>query len=366
MRAESIAVADLTDDAIERWRDLAARAVEPNPFHEPEYVLALARGVGQLDRVGLAVVKDSGGWRACLPVHICRWHRIPLRSLAMWRGHPFYSLLGTPLVDPDRPSEALAALLGELASSRRASFVALEWVGVDGVLLPALEEVLGGMRPPALCFERFTRAAIRRRPEPTYFDATLSVKHRAELRRKRRRLAEAAGAELVMVDRANDSAAYDEFIALEAAAGHKRIEGTVIGADRGHTEFFREMCREFAALGRLQLPFLRAGDQTIASQCNLIAGDTVFGLKIAYDERWRAYSPGIQLDLEMIDAFHEHPELRMIDSDSAPNNESLNLRWPDRHELASYVLLPPGLRGAATGSLIRAARSARDWRTSRR
>ena len=96
MRAEPIAATELSSAELAQWRDLAARAVEPNPFFEPDYALPLARGLGQEEELALLVVRDGERWLACLPVHtVERWHRIPLPSLATWRGHELYGLLGT-------------------------------------------------------------------------------------------------------------------------------------------------------------------------------------------------------------------------------------------------------------------------------
>jgi hypothetical protein len=344
---------------------MAARAVEANPFFEPEYVLPLARGVGQLDAVHLLVIEDSSGWRACMPIHSGRWHHMPLASVSAWRGHHLYGLLGTPLVDAERPAETLAALIRALLKRPRIFFAGIDTVSTDGGLAPALNEVLGSLRPPPMYLERYDRAALRRRPDETYLQESLSSKKRKELRRQRRRLAEALGGEPELVERAGDGAAYDEFMALEAA-GKMSERGTVLGADPGHAQFFREMCAEFAALGRLQLPSLLIAGQTVATQCNLVAGETIYGIKIAYDERWAAYSPGIQLELEMITVFHENPHAHLVDSCADPNNATFNRLWPDRRGLATYVLRPPTPAGRLAGPLLWSARSARDYRVGRK
>ena len=365
MRAQSINLGDLSERDLGRWRDLAARAVEPNPFFEPEYVLPLARGLGAMDEVQILAIADPDDWMACVPVTTGRWHHLPLPSIAAWQGHVLYGLLGTPLVGAEGPAAALDALVHALFRRRGTWFAGLDIVAVDGPLGPALEEVLGALRPAPMVFDRQERAALRRRPEPTYMEESLSSKKRKELRRQRRRLGEALGGEPELVERAGQDAAYDEFMALEAA-GKMSEHGTVLADDPGHAQFFREMCREFAELGRLQLPSLRVGDQTVATQCNLLAGDVVYGIKIAYDERWSAFSPGIQLEIEMITVFHEHSEARLIDSCADPNNVTFNRLWPDRRALATYVLRPPTGIGRLAGAVVAGARSARDYRVRRK
>jgi CelD/BcsL family acetyltransferase involved in cellulose biosynthesis len=359
--AELIAIAGLSEGDLARWRELAARAVEPNPYFEPEYVLPLARGLGDLGEVSLLVVAGPGGWRACLPVHVVpRWHRVPLRSLSTWRGHLLYGLLGTPLVAPEQPGEDLAALIDGLPTAASGTvFAGLEWVDTAGPLGDALAEVLSGHRPRPIRFERFERALVRRRAQPTYVEETLSSKHRRELRRQRRKLGEALEAEPQLVDRAGQDSAYDDFIALEAS-GRRADEQTVLAADPGHAAFFKEMCRGFAEQGRLQLFELQAGDQTVAAKCNLLAGNGLFCLKIAYDERWSSMSPGILLELDTLKVFHEATEAEFIDSCADPNNAMINRLWPDRRELATYALPAGDLRGRAARPALSAARSIRN------
>jgi len=365
VRAHSIGVDGISAADLERWRELAGRAVEPNPFFEPEYVLPLARGVGELAAVQLLVIGEGSEWRACLPIHSGRFHHMPLPSVSAWRGHYLYGLLGTPLIAPDRPAETLDALVGALLAQRGIWFAGIDTVSLDGPLAPALGEVLESLRPAPMYLERYERAALRRRPEPTYLEEALSAKKRKELRRQRRRLGEALGGEPEVVERASDDAAYDEFIALEAA-GRMNERGVVLAADEGHARFFREMCRAFADLGRLQVASLRVGDETVATQVNLVAGDTIYGIKIAYDERWAAYSPGIQLEVEMVAAFHERSDARLVDSCAAPNNVTFNRLWPDRRELATFVLRPGTVAGRAAGPLLGAAQAARDYRARRK
>jgi CelD/BcsL family acetyltransferase involved in cellulose biosynthesis len=366
VRAELIAAAALTESDTAEWRELAARALEPNPFFEPDYVLPLHRGLGG-GELQLLVVRDGDGWAACMPVHLAeRWHRIPLRALASWRGHVLYGLLGTPLVAPERSAEAVAALLGALpAAAPGAGFGTLEWLAAEGPVAAALAAALEGRSPAPVPFESFERAALRRRPEPTYLEETLSSKHRRELRRQRRKLAEALGGELETVDLAGTESAYADFIALEAG-GELAKRGTVLAADPGHAAFFAAVCRNFAAQGRLQLLALRAGERIVAMKCNLRAGSTVFMFKIAYDESWSRFSPGILLEQEMVTLFHEQSDAELLDSCADPNNAMINRLWPDRRTLTTTLIPAAGLKGRTVRPMLISARTLRDRKSERK
>ena len=86
MRSEVLELAAISSQDVAEWRSLARRSIEPNPFHEPEYLLPLARGLGQEKQVGMLVVRDGPEWQACLPVRLGHWHRIPAPAIWNWQG----------------------------------------------------------------------------------------------------------------------------------------------------------------------------------------------------------------------------------------------------------------------------------------
>lgn len=67
MRARIIGLSELSPRDFRDWRELAERAIEPNPFYEPGFVLPAARWIAG-DHVGLLIAEDANGWAACLPV----------------------------------------------------------------------------------------------------------------------------------------------------------------------------------------------------------------------------------------------------------------------------------------------------------
>jgi CelD/BcsL family acetyltransferase involved in cellulose biosynthesis len=355
MHSFLLSIAGVQARDVGAWRDLARRAVEPNPFFEPEFVLAAASGLGP-ESVALVVAADAAGdWQACMPVRRTgRWKGLPVPALAAWRH--LYCFLGTPLVAPEQPEQALAALLDRLFESRRrARMVALEWVRGDGPVAEALAAVLEARARPALQVAAFERAVLERRDSADYLDETLRPHRRRELRRQSRRLAEEMGAPLELRERSQEPAAVDSFLELEAA-GWKGRRGTAFASQPLHAELFREVCDGFRAEGRFQLLALMAGDRPAAFKCNLLAGDEVFCFKIAYDESLARFSPGVQLEERTVELFHERmPASRLLDSCADPDNEMINRLWPDRRPLVSYVVPAPGAAGWASVRGVEAA-----------
>lgn len=366
MRGEILRLVELSDHDREKWRSLADEATDPNPFFAPDYVEPLARGLRAEAEVQLAVVLDGEKWHACVPAHRTdKWHRIRLPIVASWRGHQLYGLLGTPLLAPDCSEEVLEHLFRALLTVRsHPAFIAFDWLGGDDPTVAKLTKFLLSERSrhKPIEFERFERAVVRRRPEDTYATEAISPKHRREYRRQRRRLAEALDDEPQMVDRSDDHSAWEELIGLEAAST-KSYKGTMLAHDRGHTEFFLEMCRRFAARGQLQILALEGGGQTLAMKCNLNTGKAVFGLKIAYAPEWAGFSPGIQLELDSLSYFHYQTEAEIMDSCSDANNAMANRLLPDRRPIISLALPTDGPIGLLSQPVLYAARAYRSRRS---
>lgn len=354
MRARLLPLADAGERDIGRWRELAATAAEPNPFFEPELMLATRGLLAESAEVALLVAEeDSDRWAGCVPVRRARrWRRVPVPALTGWRH--LYCFLGTPLVAAGSEETVVGAWLDARPSS---TFLGLELVSADGPVQRAVEEAAAARRVRPVRFESFERAALRSGPEG--LDLGLSKKRGREMRRLRRRLGEELGGEPVTVDRAGDPAAVEGFLKLEAA-GWKGRQGTAFASIPGHAEFLRRVCASFAAEGRLQLLSLEVGGYLAAMKCNLRAGDELFCFKIAFDEGLARFSPGVQLERDTADLASEKGEVRLIDTCAEPHNEMANLVWPDRRRLASIALPGRGAAGRVSRVLVRATSAARN------
>jgi hypothetical protein len=173
----------------------------------------------------------------------------------------------------------------------------------------------------------------------------------------RDRLSEELDASLEARDEAGSDTAISDFLALEAA-GWKRDHGTAMASVEGHGEMFTRICHAFDELGRLQLLTLRAGEHILAAKCNIVAADGVFCFKIAFDENWSKFSPGVQLEAANVDFFHANPELAWMDSCAEPTNQMINRLWPDRRPIEVKAVTGGGA-GRAAERVFRAAAQTR-------
>ncbi|MDP9385835.1 MAG: GNAT family N-acetyltransferase [Actinomycetota bacterium] len=335
-----LTTASLAPDDVEAWTGLADRAAEPNPFLRPEFVVSSAVATGE--DMTLIRVRDGERWLALLPVgRTRRWRRTQLPVLPPWL--PEYAYLGTPLVDGGALEPAVDALLDLLAGERRTTALVLHPFDPGGPLGHTLAARLQSRRIEPLVYAEFDRAALRRRPECTYLVESLSGDSRKKLRSRKRALGRELGGEPAVVDRSDDPAAWEAFLAMELG-GWKGERGTALASDPRDAAFFRRMCAGMAARGHLQVVALEAGGRTASMQCNLVDGPALYGFKVAYDAELARFSPGALLEAEAIHRLHhEMPAVEFADSCADPANELINRIWPDRRRLQT-LMVPTGSR----------------------
>ena len=352
---ELLRAGELTPAQLDAWRRLADAAMEPNPFFRPEYVLP---GLSCSDDELLVLVVPRGSdWLACLPLQRSSgWRRQRFGVLSRWL--PDYAYLATPLVADGEVDAAAAAIASFVAAERRAAALVLDPIDADGPVLGALRKAFAecGLKPRT--YAEWERAALRRRPEPTYLEEAASGRRRKELRRTRRALGRELEGELELVDRTGDPTAAQAFLDLERETW-KGEAGTAMASRPGHAAFFERMCADMADSGHLQILELRAAGRTAALQVNLIDGGTLYGIKVAFDRTLSKFGPGALLEVDALQTFHERQDLAAADSCAAPDNELMNSLWPDRRRMQTVVVPTGGARGKLVGPGLRAEAAAR-------
>lgn len=353
-----MALSDLGGEELGRWRTLADQAAEPNPFFDPDFVVPCAEALGA--QVSLLITEDARGWSGCLPVVEQRgWHRLPIRGLVSWRH--IYCFLCVPLLRPDAAAAAAEGLLRSAIDQGEGGFVGLDHLPRTGPAAEAVNSAVEALGAKPVVIGRFRRAVLERGEDGV--DVAMSPKHRKELRRLKRRLGDALGGALGAADHAGDPSAYDSFLKLERA-GWKGRDGTAMESS-GHGDLFREICARFAKRGALELMLLGTESRKVAGLCNLVAGDVGFSFKIASDEDYSRYSPGIQMEAEYAQSFGERGDLRLMDSCAEPSQATMNRLWPARRELEILAVPRPGLRGGMIRPVLKGAAWVRSRRAAR-
>jgi CelD/BcsL family acetyltransferase involved in cellulose biosynthesis len=346
------------------WNDLAAAALEPNVFYEPWMLLPAMRdfGGGRDLRVALVYLGATAGspGRLCgvFPLErLERYRNLPISALALWKHD--YCYLCTPLLRATDARETLAAFLDwTLAAPADWSLLELGQVGGDGPFQELLERDLARRGCRSAVSEKFSRALFRPGAGgDAYLRLGLSRRRRKEYKRQSNRLRELGRLECLDLNGSGDAEAWiKRFLALEAS-GWKGRKGSALASRSASRRYFRSVALEGFRRGRLMMLGLFLDRRACALKCNFLARPGAFAFKIAYDEAYHRYSPGLQLEIETIARLHERPDIRWMDSCAAEEHAMINRLWADRRTIRTTLIST----GSLAGSLGLTIQAARRW-----
>ncbi len=351
---------EMLEEYIQAWEDLAVEALEPNPFYEPWMLLPALGGLakGSDVRVVLVLTEDQGEPVLCGVFPLERRDRykgLPVAAFSLWRH--IYCALCTPLIRRDCARECLDAFLDWLDSERGCSLMDFNLVSGEGPFHKLLNECLAARGRSSLVNECQSRAVLRpRESDDTYLREALRRDHRKDLRRKTRRLAELGTLEFDSLEFDGDVDTWiEEFLQLELS-GWKGRNGGAFACNETSRNYFATIARAAFERDKLTMLALRLDGKPVAMKCNLISVPGSFAFKIAFDESYSDYSPGVQLELENIQRFHAQDRVEWMDSCAVPEHPMIDRLWLDRLEIQS-VLVPTGMAGKSVIAALPAIRS---------
>jgi CelD/BcsL family acetyltransferase involved in cellulose biosynthesis len=325
---------------VREWRELAERALEPNIFYEPAFALAAAPVFGS--DAGALLVWSGTSPRQLLGLFPARIEKrrygFNLPILLGWT-HPF-APLGVPLVEREAAEPIIAAWLAHLtADPALPGTVVLPFLTEAGPFAAALEAILRRAQIPGSDFDRHQRALLAPAGERAgYLERAIGKHRHKELRRQWRRLSE-TGAVLFTTasEPAAVAAALEDFLALEAA-GWKGRAGTAAAQHRELRRFMSAAMPAFAADGKVAVDRILIDGRTIAATIMLRSGRCAWFWKIAYDENFARFSPGVMLSAVLTNELVEDTTLARTDSCATANHPMIDHLWRERLALCNRLI----------------------------
>ena len=338
------------------WQDLADHTSEPNPFYEPWMLLPAWKAFGHevpgtkfvLVWQRASQLKRPATLVGFVPLISCRrFGFLPLRFRSVWQ-HAFCYLC-SPLVRRGLEQEALEGLL-DWAREKGQGLLKLRHLSAEGPLAQALIDITHERGSAAFVVDRYNRAMLR--PAENYEDYishSMTNHARKKLSRQQKRLSAIGRLEtrVLCADPALSNGGspdvevwLKQFLEVEAA-GWKGRELSALGIDPVTRAYFETICREAHARGRLMMLGLYLDNRPLAMKCNFLAGDGGYAFKIAFDEAYAKYSPGVLLEAENIRVVHAMPQIKWMDSCALPGHPMINRMWSERRTVQK-VLVSPG------------------------
>jgi hypothetical protein len=86
-------------------------------------------------------------------------------------------------------------------------------------------------------------------------------------------------------------------------------------------------------------------------QCLLERHDAVFLFRVAYDQRYARYAPGVLVHMGAMEHFHAQTSADYLDSCASPSNRFIADLLPDRRRMSTIIVV---LGGPLDRALVRA------------
>lgn len=330
------------------WEALSADASEPNIFTESWCLLpAIAAFAG--DRpIRLLWIEDSDGLIGVMPIEIgSAYGRFPVRHVRNWVHHNAF--LGSPLVRAGAEQAFWAAAFQTLNDDQgMPGFVHINGLVEGGPLHRALEA------HAAAVVYRMERALLQSDLSPDdYYAATVRKKKRKELNRLANRFEELGKVEYRRFGPDDDLNDWREaFFRLEAK-GWKGDAGSALASAVDTRGFFSALIDGAHQRGRLDFLRIDLNGEPVAMLVNLLASPGSFSFKIAFDEDYARYSPGV-----MIERFNygilERGGIDWMDSCAAADHPMINSLWGERRSIIRVTVPLTGYKRRMVHDLVRA------------
>lgn len=340
---------------------LEERALEANPFYGSAFLESAVETLGPLARFALLLLRDGAGELAlALPLAASPERFGPFSTRASL-AH-LYGFLRAPLVRREDAGPALEALLARWPD-RLAATRALYLPGLPrGPLLDALRAAAARVGAPLVELGTKSRAVLHPAASPEAFLSTaLERKRRKEYRRQQRRLAERGSLRFeVIAEPERLAEAVESFLLLEAA-GWKGRAGSAM-ATAGHGDLLRGLAARLGPIGRLSVARLALDERPLALLVCLHgpgADPPTFLFKIAHEEAFAAFSPGVLLIVAYTRWRHERGLRAPVDSCACPDHPMIDRVWPDRRVLVDLALFPASPSGRVLAGAARLRRRLR-------
>lgn len=328
------------------WQDLADHAIEANVFYEPWLLRPALRTLNLGTPLRLVFIYETsspetpGVSRLCgfFPMEpVSRFRNLPIPAWRLWKH--LHCFLCTPLIRPERAGETLTALLQWAGADGGANVVYFSQVRGDGPFHDLLIKHANETGTSQRVTNRFARALWKQGQElEDYLQNTLSTGVRKEYRRQRKRLGELGQLEFRTLQQPGEVDEWlEQFLNLEAS-GWKARAGTALLINASERAYVREAAQEGFARSQMLMQGLFLDGRPVAMLLSFLAGTGGFTFKIAYDEEFAKFSPGVQVMLDVLGCLHSDSRHVWMDSCAEPNHPMINRLWKDQRVIESVLV----------------------------
>lgn len=335
------------------WRELAATAADQNAFYAPAFFLPAVQHLSTTAswRLLMVVTEQTREVVGFFPLQETRG-LLGMRQCTLWKSNLSYCT--TPLVRTGVTSEVLAAVMQHLR--RSSAPVHLLHFPMNLAQGRFHQELVNWARQQLVStyhLDHYLRAEFRSVQNFTeYLESSIDRHHFRELKRQRRRLEDLGQVEFRRLTHPAQAELWtDWFLSLEAS-GWKGNGGTALVNSREQADFYKALVELGLKDRSLSMQGLFLNGDPISMATTLHQAQGSYAYKIAYNEDYRKYSPGVLLLLHLSESLANNPNMEWLDSCAAPDHSLANRYWSGRRSIENILVSLGGTVPDLTLSLL--------------
>lgn len=347
--ARLLTAAEIEPRLVAAWTELEGRALHPNAFLSPHFVLPALKYLEPAQECfGVFIERQAAGSRDLIGVAWLRIrnpiHQFPLPHLAAFLS--IHSYLSDFLLDQECAADALQAIYCALRRAGQQGWHGLyiNNASVESLYDEALQATARENRLRWHLVEEWQRAILYPTQAEMALSEYISKRRLKNYQKSWKKLEEQGRLEWALHwSEANKiETGIEAFLRVEHS-GWKKEEGTSLLSHPHEAGFFREMMQGFGKAGRAYFTEIRLNDRVIASTANMISGRVGVGFKIGWEDEYTGYGLGIANEIKLIEHAGQFSHLAFIDSCAAPDSY-MNELWPGRRKICEgwFSLTPIG------------------------
>jgi CelD/BcsL family acetyltransferase involved in cellulose biosynthesis len=316
-------------------------AENDQPFYRPEWIRAYLRVFVPGAKIRLITAGVNGRLSLVLPLvqEWSRFSKVPLRKLRspvnFWAGR--FDAIRRSGPEGDAAVSATWEHLKKAEGWDLLQFRDAPEGGTMSLLAAAARE--DGFRVLQHADKPSPYVPVPSDPE-LLKQMPLNSRLRRELRQVRRQLSEQGPFKFYRVDMA-DRDALERFYRLEAS-GWKGQEGSAIVCDQKNREFFDEIVESAARFGYLSLYMLELKGELMAAHLGFTLRGCYYSAIVAYDERFREYSPGHLIISEIV---RDCAARGLRGYDPTGQNQEWKMKWTNEVRPMCHYFVFRGILG---------------------
>ncbi len=349
----------------EPWDRLAGQATEPNVFYEPWALIPAVEHLNDGDDVCVVLVWSDDRADELLGLFpLCRYRhhrRLPVDRWGTWEHiHCFHC---APLVRSGQEQACFEAFFSWLWRESPAKMFSAMALTKGGALYRELVTFLHDKGITTDQLEQYDRALLETNLSyDAYVRENIRSKKRKEFKRIQRRLSDLGSLQVSQFDpkENHDIEVWTEdFFALEKA-GWKGRAGTALACNSPEKHYSEALVRGAGAQGQLLFHRLTLDGRPLAMKLSFRRDRFAFAFKIAYDEAFARYSPGVLLELANMRCALDELNLKWYDSCAVQNHPMIDHLWRERRLMVNVHVTTRRLISRPIVSGMRLAKAARD------